>query len=75
MRVKTVSASGEVDTVRYGHIMKAGGVIGVRGAGALYNGDYYVSQVTHSIQTGKYTQRFTLKREGLGATSDKVRQT
>jgi hypothetical protein len=73
-KFNAVSASGEVDTVRYGHIMKAGGVIGVRGAGALYNGDYYVSQVVHSIQTGKYIQRFTLKREGLGATSDKVRQ-
>lgn len=71
-KFNAVSVNGEVDTVRYGHIMKAGGVIGVRGAGALYNGDYYVSQVTHSIQTGKYIQRFNLKREGLGATSSKV---
>jgi phage protein D len=73
-RFNTITANGEVDTVRYGHIMRAGGVIGVRGAGALYNGDYYISKVTHSIQIGKYTQNFTLQREGLGAKSDRVRQ-
>lgn len=71
-KFNAVSVSGEVDTVRYGSIMKAGGLIGLRGAGALYNGDYYVSQVVHSLQTGQYVQRFTLKREGLGATSSKV---
>ena len=35
-------------------------------------GDYYVSQVVHVIERDKYIQRFTLHREGLGATSDKV---
>ncbi len=72
-KFNAVTATGEVDTVRYGGIMRAGGVIGVRGAGALYNGDYYVTEVTHSIERGKYTQSFTLHREGLGATSDRLR--
>lgn len=71
-RFNAVTVNGEVDTVRYGHIMRAGGVIGVRGAGALYNGDYYVKQVTHSIQIGKYTQSFVLHREALGARSERV---
>lgn len=71
-RFNAVKANGEVDTVRYGHIMRAGGVVGVRGAGALYNGDYYVESVKHIIERGKYTQSFTLTREGLGATKDKV---
>jgi len=47
----------------------------VRGAGALYNGDYYVKQVTHNIERNKstqqYTQTFELKRESLGARKDK----
>jgi hypothetical protein len=72
-RFNAVSATGEVDTVRYGHILRAGELVGLRGAGALYNGDYYVSQVVHVIERDKYIQRFTLNREGLGATRNKVR--
>lgn len=75
-RFGTVSANGEVDTVRYGHILRAGHLVGVRGAGALYNGDYYVSTVTHKIErtksTQQYTQSFELKRESLGARTEKV---
>jgi len=74
-RFGAVSANGEVDTVRYGHILRAGQLVGVRGAGALYNGDYYVKQVTHNIERSKstqqYTQSFELKRESLGARKDK----
>ncbi len=74
-RFGAVSAKGEVDTVRYGHILRAGQLVGVRGAGALYNGDYYVKQVTHNIERSKstqqYTQTFELKRESLGARKDK----
>ena len=55
----------------YGHILRAGQLVGVRGAGALYNGDYYVNKVTHNIERSKstqqYTQSFELKRESLGA--------
>ena len=39
-----------------------------RGAGFSYDGDYYVKSVTHSIRLGEYKQRFTLTREGIGAT-------
>ncbi len=74
-RFGAVSANGEVDTVRYGHILRAGQLVGVRGAGALYNGDYYVDKVTHTIESSKstrqYTQSFELKRESLGAKKDK----
>ncbi len=72
-RLNAVTATGEVDTVRYGHILRAGEPVGLRGAGALYNGDYYVNQVVHVIERDKYIQRFTLHREGLGATHNKVR--
>lgn len=74
-RFGAVSANGEVDTVRYGHILRAGQLVGVRGAGTLYNGDYYVNKVTHNIEcsksTQRYTQSFELKRESLGAKKDK----
>lgn len=70
-----VSGRGEVDTIQYGHILKAGQTVGVRGAGDLYNGEYYVDKVTHKIERGKYTQEFELSREGTGAKSKKVRRT
>ena len=66
---KSVTGQGELDTVRYGHILRAGQLVGVRGVGASYNGDYYVRQVRHTIERGNYTQSFTLSREGIGARS------
>lgn len=61
-----VTAEGELDTLRYGGILRARRTVGVRGAGALLDGFYYVNKVTHKIQPGSYTQHFTLAREGLG---------
>jgi hypothetical protein len=64
-----VAATGEVDTIRYGDVLRARRKVVVRGAGRAYDGEYYISRVTHQIEvaTGKYTQSFQLKREGLGA--------
>ena len=62
-----VSSEGTVDTVRYGHVLRARKLVGVRGVGASYNGNYYVSSVTHTIEQGKYTQNFKLSREGTGS--------
>ncbi len=67
-----VVASGAVDAVRYGRVLRARRPVDVRGAGRSYDGTYYVQRVTHRIQRGRYTQSFTLKREGLGATSNTV---
>lgn len=63
-----VTASGEVDTVRYGYVLEVRQLVGVRGVGKTYGGYYYVKQVTHRIKRGEYKQSFTLKREGQGAT-------
>jgi hypothetical protein len=70
-----VTGNGEVDTVRYGTILRARRLVGVRGAGMNYNGNYYLRQVTHTIQMvpGSYTQRFTLSREGVGTLLPVVR--
>ena len=67
-----ITATGEVDAVRYGRVLRSRGLVSVRGAGQAYNGVYYVAQVTHQIRRGEYRQRFTLRREGLGAKSSAV---
>jgi hypothetical protein len=66
-----VTGKGEVDTTRYGSIMKARGLIGVRGVSA-YDGFYYLRQVTHHIEIGKYTQKFVITREGTESISPVV---
>ncbi|HYN19752.1 MAG TPA: hypothetical protein VE078_02250 [Thermoanaerobaculia bacterium] len=65
---QVVTATGELDAVRYGHLLQAHGVVGVRGAGKTYDGLYYVQSVTHKLSPGSYKQSFTLTREGLGST-------
>ncbi len=60
-----VTASGQVDVLRYGQVLKARGLVGVRGAGLAYDGLYYVKSVTHNIKAGEYKQSFTLARNGL----------
>ncbi|GAC1614702.1 MAG: hypothetical protein NVS4B11_00480 [Ktedonobacteraceae bacterium] len=69
---RSVTGQGEFDTARYGYILHAGELVGVRGVGASYNGGYYVQRVIHSIEAGKYTQSFSLSREGVGALQEKV---
>ncbi len=61
---EAVSGQGTLDTARYGAILRARGLVGVRGAGVDYDGHYYVSRVTHRISPGSYTQSFALSREG-----------
>ncbi len=63
-----LTASGEVDAAVYGDVLEARGLVGVRGAGYLHDGLYYVKSVSHAISRGQYKQRFTLTREGHGAT-------
>ncbi len=63
---EAVSAEGELDTVRYGSVLRPHRLVGVRGVGRSYNGDYSVKRVTHRIQRGVYTQTFKLEREGTG---------
>ena len=60
-----VSGSGSLDVLRYGRMLKARGLVGVRGAGVAYDGLYYVSSVTSTLARGKFTQSFNLSRNGL----------
>jgi len=64
-----VNADGELETVRYGNVLRARKLVGVRGIGLSYDGNYYVQKVTHSIELGNkpnYTQKFKISKEGTG---------
>ena len=62
---EVVTVTGELDTVRYGEVLKIREIVGLRGVGYSYDGLYYVKQVTHRIRQGEYKQSFTITREGL----------
>jgi hypothetical protein len=62
-----VTGEGELETVRYGSVLRARRLVGVRGVGRSYDGIYYVRRVQHLIARGSYTQKFKLSREGTGS--------
>ncbi|MDX1546663.1 MAG: hypothetical protein R3247_06730 [Rhodothermales bacterium] len=64
---RTVTATGELDALRYENLLTPRGLVGLQGAGFSYDGLYYVKQVTHKIREGAYAQHFTLTREGVGS--------
>ena len=68
-----VTAQGELDALRYNDVLRARGIVGVRGVGFNYGGNYYVKSVNHSIKKGEYKQRFTLTRAGVGSLTPVVR--
>lgn len=67
-----VSVRGSLDVLRYGNILKARRLVGVRGAGLAFDGLYYVTQVTHQIKRAEYKQSFQLTRNGLISTVPRV---
>lgn len=62
-----VTGTGTLDAVRYGRALRARRLVGVRGVGFSYDGNYYVKEVTHRIKRGEYKQSFSISREGRGA--------
>ena len=48
-----VNGSGEIDALRYGRGAASRRLVGVRGAGQSYDGNYYVQKVTHRIKRGR----------------------
>ncbi len=67
-----VTVTGQLDVARYGQPLMPRQLVGLRGVGLRAGGLYYVRQVTHNLAPGRYTQSFTLVREGLGATTPVV---
>lgn len=60
-----ITGNGSLNVLRYGQILRARTLVGVRGAGLTYDGLYYVESVTHNIKQGEYKQKFNLSRDGL----------
>jgi hypothetical protein len=67
-----VTATGSVDVLRYGSVLKARQLVGVRGAGSAFDGLYYVKTVTSNFKPGEFKQSFTLTRNGLISTLPRV---
>jgi len=67
-----VSASGSLDVVRYGQILKARALVGVRGAGSAFDGLYFVKRVTSTLKRGEFKQSFELSRNALVSINKKL---
>jgi hypothetical protein len=60
-----VTGNGTLSVDRYGQILRARSLVGVRGAGIAFDGMHYVDSVTHQLRLGEYKQTFVLKRNAL----------
>jgi hypothetical protein len=69
---EAVTCEGTLDVTRYGRVLSARKLVGVRGSGPAFDGLYYVKSVTHKIKRGEYKQNFTLTRNGLVSTVQTV---
>jgi hypothetical protein len=67
-----ISGNGALDVLRYGHVLQARMLVGVRGAGLAYDGMYYVDSVTNNIKPGEFKQNFMLSRDGLISNTPRV---
>lgn len=57
-------AEGELNVEKYGSILRAGGLVGVRGAGITFDGNWSVQEVHHKLKRNEYKQSFKLARDG-----------
>ena len=67
-----VEGHGTLNVIRYGRILKARQLVGVRGVGMAYDGLYYVKTVTSTLKQGEFKQSFTLTRNGLVSITPRV---
>lgn len=68
----SVTASGSLDVLRYGRLLKARQLVGVRGVGLAYDGLYFVKSVTNTLKAGEFKQSFELTRNGLVSLTPRV---
>lgn len=65
-------ATGTLDSVRYGGVLRPRSLVDVRGVGLAHDGTWYCEAVTHTVEKGSLKQNFTLRRGGTGALSPGV---
>jgi hypothetical protein len=61
-----ITAEGELDGALYGHVLLTHQLVPVDGAGATYDGTYYVDEVQHHFSLEGYRQGFKLLRNATG---------
>jgi hypothetical protein len=69
---EAATAHGSLNVVRYGGILKARKLVGLRGVGEAFDGLYYVKKVKSTIKRGEFKQEFDLSRNGLVSTVSSV---
>lgn len=69
---RAISATGEVDGLKYNRPLLVGLPVLVRGPGRQHSGLYYVKSVTHRITRDDYTQSFSAWRNAVGLTGLEV---
>ncbi len=67
-----LTGNGSLDVLRYGRVLKAGGIVGVRGAGIAFDGMHHVDSVTSTATLSSLKQDFALSRNGLLPTQPTV---
>jgi len=69
---RAISATGEIDGLKYNRPLVVGLPVLVRGPGRQHSGLYYVKSVTHRITRDDYTQSFSSWRNAVGLTGLEV---
>ncbi len=60
-----ITASGSLNGLRYGTVLRSRKLVTVKGAGRNYNGNYYVRKVQHRLTPRSYDMQFELARNAL----------
>ncbi len=53
-------------------VLRPGGLVAIRGAGRLYNGNWFLTRVRHTLSAGRYDQRFEAVRNAVTETGAEV---
>ena len=69
---ETITAQGELDAMRYGGILQARSLVGVRWRRHDIRWQILRQECRTPLQPGSYTQSFTLTRQGTGSASPVV---
>ena len=69
---EAVTGTGTLDVLRYGRLLRARSLVGVRGTGEAFDGLYFVKSVTDNLKRGECKQNFTLTRNGLVSLTPRV---
>jgi hypothetical protein len=61
-----VTATGSLNGLRYGRVLRSRKTVTIKGIGARYNGVYYVRKVRHDLTMRTYTMNFEAVRNAVG---------